>query len=125
MSEKNIPDTERASDLWYSIQEDAESKHESRSQLIAFLKLEARIAKKLDPELREAINPSSIPVAYDDRTGNNIAYTLLAPLSSCEWINAQDEPALDRIFRIVAILVSHPQAEECWQELFNLTDKLE
>lgn len=83
---------ERAADLWYSVHEDAESKQDSRSQLVEYLKLEAGIAKQLAPKLREAINPPDIPIANDGKTDGNIAYSALNVMSICHWINEHDEP---------------------------------
>ncbi|MGH9962974.1 MAG: hypothetical protein ACREBC_38640, partial [Pyrinomonadaceae bacterium] len=122
---KNLTDEERANDLWFSVQEHSYFKDESRSALIEYLKTEARIAKQLSSEVRRQIYPLEVPIAQNNATGVNIAYSMLQPLAVCRWINEQDDPVLYRIFRSVAVLLCNPRSEELWQELFNLIDSLE
>lgn len=111
-------------DLWYSIKEDSDDREASRPPLIRYIHMAVAKAKELDSHGKLTVMNTGIPIAFDEKTGINIAYSMLALFAACDWITERREPSLYRMFRLVALLSTNNVSGERWHELFELNDTL-
>jgi hypothetical protein len=125
MSDNQNGTEAKLSDLWYALHEDYSSDEDMRCDLVEYLELSAALAKALPVEYREQHDlDQDIPIAFDNKTGRNIAYSALAVITNAEWIHEDQEPELYEIFVQLATLLTHPRAGNIWNDFFESVDSL-